>query len=273
MDQTSALLSERTRSSVDLRDKRLGFYYISTLDSNDYYFDLLDLARKRIDQEIAIVAPIGGSGDVLEDDNLVHLEKTVSDHGYNYIADGKHTDRGHQVTVINPHVLPPDTFLSSHTLSHLPVVVTGDQSLTESIQRSIQDSSSSFLYYCYIRYKQGDVLSFIDKIDPEISHLLASYFVYELPKQHLDVMNFMNKAYPHFDNPASPDDIARLFYDPSLIQKFHETMKEVPAQLIRDRKGFVEEPEKLVNSGEPLEVVLDGIRTQNFENVQHIMSK
>lgn len=255
---------------VDLTNTRLGFYYVSILSTNFAYFDILGEAAKQIEGPVTIVALVGG--DYEDNRDSILFEEKIKEVGFNYVADGKKVDRGSNVTIINPHRLPNNTFQQLTALAELPTVATGDQSLTEAIQRASSDSPNPFLAFTF-ETKEADLLNFMTKIDPYISKLLASYYCYELTAERINGISIkaMEMIEPYLASPLPKEEIARLFYDKDTIARFNHAAAEIPNLMLEERRGYVDNPELLVDATKTVEAILEAVRMNKLESVNHLI--
>lgn len=268
--ESSKILTKKCGVPVDLEEQRIGLYYASSLTTNHLYFELLAEAQEEIDGNVTIVAPVGGRYPDNRDSK--DFEKRIADLGFNYVADGEETDRGSKVTVVNPHRISNEAFLTLQVLSDLPTLVTGDQSLAEAVQKSLSETPSPFFMYCYIATKQPDFLAFIEKVDPYVSQLLASYFAHESPPEYAIKGSFLkNRWKPYLEKPLPTSEAAKLFYDEEAIQRFNQAMAKIPEQMTKERNAVVYEPETLVDVGKTTEKILEAVRMGELERVKSLL--
>lgn len=267
LNECEQVLKDKTGFDVDLSNRKFGLYYISSLASNYAYFDLLKEASSNMDEPVTIIAPVGTYSD---NRDSVPFAQKMEELGFNYIADGKNIDRNSKITVINPHQVPNETFQAMTVLAEVAGVVTGDQSLTEAVQKSGSDVSTPFFAFTF-EAKQADFLDFMNKIDPYISKLLASYYDYEMDDERratlMEVEYRRGRLEPHLQSPLPKGEVAKLFYDKELIQRFNKAIAAIPDQMVRDRKDYVSNPEDLADATKTIEKVLEAVRMGELERV------
>ncbi len=260
-------ISEQMGKSAELENQCLGLYYVSTLEAKDVYFDLLQLALPQISKPVTIITPFSSDKPEL----VRKFEEDMERRGFNYISRDISCEKGSAVTIINPDMLPHETFMEAQAVADLPMVVTGDQSLSEAVQKSLSETPSPFFYYCTFVDKEEDFISFIDKIDPEIASLLASYYLQALPENRYRKGDALREKYS--GRLSSKEEMARLFYDDVLIGKFNATMKQIPRQMMRDREGHVDNPEDLLEVGKALGKILEALRNKDTEKLEGFLVK
>lgn len=263
-------LSEQVGRRVHLDGQRVGLYYMSDIKTNYSYFDLLWQAAMHIREPITIIAPVVNRE--FDPDKEQNFEKQILHWGFNYTSQGRHINNGSNVTIINPHRLPPERFLSIQALADVPIVVTGDQSLAEAVQKSQSEAAVPFLYYCHSGTKGDDYLRLIQRIDPYVAQLAASYFILEIPHGQ-NIFDAEGNNIRDKYKTVRMSEIEKLFYDQGLIKRFNDVMKRIPKQMLLDRKPFVDDAEKLVDVTATIEELLDAIRTNDTDRISRLMVK
>lgn len=279
LDTSRGVLGTRVEKSLSrllgrplkLRDSRVGVFYVGDFESHYEYFELLALAQPFIDRPVAIIAPLSDSNS--DKGREARFGRHVVGLGFNYLSPSHIDNRGSKVTVFNPLSMPGDDFRSAVALADLPVVVTGDQSLTEALQKSQTRLAAPFLCYSQFGSKQADFLSLVGRIDRATERQLASYYLREQDTFHHIAHDAEGRDLRDVYS-VGGDDIQRLtklFYDPREMRRFNAVMSRIPRTMIELRKPCVTKPEVLADEGKTIRTVLEAIRTGRMEMIADLV--
>lgn len=267
-----AELRQITGEAINLRNGKIALYYSSDWNTNHIYFDVLKEASQHLHEPIIIIALVGNSH---EPQSYEEFEEKVKSLGFNYISANENSDRASNVTIVNPHRVSPITFQRLLIHTQLPSVVTGDQSLTEMIQKGLSEHAAPF-FVINNGFKQLDFVRFIEKIDPTIAHLFASYFALDLTEEErVEIENGdaidSRESRQLLDIGRDTTEVARLFYDQTLIDRFNGVIRQIPGQMKKDREGYLEIPDVLVDATKTIEYILQLIRMGKLEDVEKLI--
>ena len=214
----------------DLLEGKWSIYYPSIIDSRHTFFELLGKAKAHLQEPLTVFCMTATEYEQKK------IENSCQEYGLTYVdySNNREPGAGGHIKVIELGTIPQHQFQTLVSLADTLSLVTGDQSLSQMLQKSMSQNPVPFLY---------ELASWKDNLFENLCRHMGT------PSEDAVIML---KSYVHhqgkgtFDKAQilamTPEEMAALFYDDAAIEGFTKGLFGIRDSFIQERQeaGVVE---------------------------------
>ncbi|MDY6778484.1 MAG: hypothetical protein SVU32_07485 [Candidatus Nanohaloarchaea archaeon] len=239
----------------ELVDGRWSFLYKSSVGSMETFFDIVEEAENELDDELYLFTASGDGRamDAARDRGwdgyrLTERELAPWEEGKEPVTEAEDSP----VTVIEMGTIPNSQFKRMNVLADSLSLVTGDHSYSQAMQQAQSEVAAPFLYQCANWKKDlaGNMVQYMEETDEEAAALFSEYIA-------------ESRSMSAFRTDKDVEDLARLFYDEELQERYNEAVAQVKDGFVRDREeAGIEEAERLWSVNETVQYIVDHVEQE-----------
>ncbi len=238
------------------------FVYTSTLDNDWQFLDILSAAEPKLEKPLYVFIPQNKTGTTL-------FKEKIKNFGFSYVNPFSTASRktSSPITIINLGAIPDYSFRQILACADKLSVVTGDQSLSQMMQKANSKTHVPFLYH-KAHWKNGFVENlsyFLEKSSPKASQIFTDYHTL-----------CRARNVEESERRRITQTLPKLLYDGELIKEYADAFSHVKNVFVREKQeAGVAEAEKLWCVQETVGYIVQGIMAGKtmFETVEPLLPK